>query len=111
MLAQMPVLDMSPGPFASHHRARGPIARQEATGSRHFPSRRGAIAAVLLLLAVWAPSTANAQELKFPQIIKIKYEAQDPRVGGHLSFGWNEKKFGMGWVRTSIRPQDPSRSP
>ncbi len=46
---------------------------------------------MLLLLAIWPPGTTNAQELKFPEIIKIRYEAQDPRIGGHFII-WVERE-------------------
>jgi len=47
---------------------------------------------VLVALATIAPATsAPAQELKYPQIIKIRYEAQDPRIGGHFVI-WVERE-------------------
>jgi hypothetical protein len=68
-----------------------PIASKRAPGSPHFSSRQRVIAAILLLLAIWSPGAARAQELKYPQIIRIKYEAQDPRVGGHFII-WVERE-------------------
>jgi hypothetical protein len=87
----MPIFDKISDPLASRHRDSAAIARNGTTRSPHFSSRRCVIAAMLLLLAIWSPSTANAQELKYPQIIKIKYEAQDPRVGGHFII-WVERE-------------------
>ena len=36
-------------------------------------------------------STAGTQELKYPQVIRVRYEAQDPRVGGHFIV-WVERE-------------------
>ncbi len=44
-----------------------------------------------LLLATLPTGAARAQELTFPQIIKIRYEAVDPRVGGHFVI-WVERE-------------------
>jgi hypothetical protein len=85
----MPAFEMTSGLLASRHG--GSAAFKGATESPHFPSRRRVIAAMLLLLAIWAPRPAHAQEVKYPQIIKIKYEAQDPRVGGHFII-WVERE-------------------
>ena len=63
--------------------AKGPRAR--------FHRAITAATLLLLLLAIWPPGAARAQELKFPQIIKIRYEAQDPRIGGHFII-WVERE-------------------
>jgi hypothetical protein len=42
-------------------------------------------------LAVWTTRSAHAQELTFPQSIRIRYEAVDPRVGGHFVI-WVERE-------------------
>src|SRR5260370_9250004 len=60
-------------------------------GARSLAPDRWPIGAMLLLLAIWPPGTTNAQELKFPEIIKIRYEAQDPRIGGHFII-WVERE-------------------
>jgi len=39
----------------------------------------------------WPTGPVQAQELTFPQIIKIRYEATDPRVGGHFII-WVERE-------------------
>lgn len=44
-----------------------------------------------VLLATLATGAARAQELTFPQIIKIRYEAVDPRLGGHFVI-WVERE-------------------
>jgi hypothetical protein len=42
-------------------------------------------------LTVWTTGSAPAQELTFPQSIRIRYEAVDPRVGGHFVI-WVERE-------------------
>src|SRR5690349_21186423 len=37
------------------------------------------------------PRCASAQEIKFPQIIKIRYEAVDPKAGGQFLI-WVERE-------------------
>ena len=43
------------------------------------------------LLANWPASPAHAQELSFPQLIKVRYEAVDQRAGGHFII-WVERE-------------------
>jgi hypothetical protein len=54
---------------------------------------RGSLASglVLLLIAIGLSAPTGAQDLKYPQIIKIRYEAQDPRTGGHFII-WVERE-------------------
>jgi hypothetical protein len=61
------------------------------TGLRALPSRLGVVSAIFLLLGIWSPCPVTAQELKFPQVITIKYEARDPRAGGHFII-WVERE-------------------
>jgi hypothetical protein len=42
-------------------------------------------------LTAWTTCSASAQELTFPQSIRIRYEAVDPRVGGHFVI-WVERE-------------------
>jgi hypothetical protein len=49
------------------------------------------LGASALLIAMVAASASNAQELKFPQIIKVSYEAQDAHIGGHFIV-WVERE-------------------
>ena len=48
-------------------------------------SLRAAIVAVAGLVLGAIISAAHADDLKFPQIIKLRYEAADQRVGGHFT--------------------------
>jgi hypothetical protein len=66
----------------------------------HMVHKSTAIQACLLALLLiggtipftsWLTGPAQAQELTFPQIIKIRYEATDPRVGGHFII-WVERE-------------------
>lgn len=43
------------------------------------------------MLANWPTQLVHSQELKFPQIIKIRYEALNPRVGGQFII-WVERE-------------------
>jgi hypothetical protein len=52
------------------------------------PARTGATLLALMLCSVGA---THAQQLEFPQIIKIKYEADDPRIGGNFII-WVERE-------------------
>jgi hypothetical protein len=54
---------------------------------------RGFWVSVVALLVFCLLATAKAQELKFPQIITIRYEAPDPRVGGQSII----------WVDSAVR--------
>jgi len=42
-------------------------------------------------IVTWPPSSLRAEDLTFPQIIKVKYEALDPRVGGQFII-WVERE-------------------
>ncbi len=53
--------------------------------------RRSWLRAAVLVAMLLATGVALAQELKFPQIIKIHYEAKDPRVGGQFII-WVERE-------------------
>ncbi len=57
---------------------------------------RGFWASVVALLVFCLPATAKAQELKFPQVITIRYEAPDPRVGGHFIIWMEREKIWYG---------------
>ena len=46
---------------------------------------------VVVILAIGHVSSARAQELTFPRIIKIHYEAVDPHVGGQFIV-WMERE-------------------
>jgi hypothetical protein len=52
---------------------------------------RSWLVGVAVLLATLTTGAARAQELTFPQIIKIRYEAVDPRLGGHFVI-WVERE-------------------
>jgi hypothetical protein len=49
----------------------------------------GIAASLSVLIAVVAPT--DAQDLKYPQIIRVRYEAQDPKIGGHFIV-WVERE-------------------
>ena len=51
------------------------------------------IALGLLLLgsSFWLPRIADAEEIKFPQLIHIRYEAVDPKAGGQFLI-WVERE-------------------
>lgn len=51
---------------------------------------------LLLLLTIYQPNRAQAQELKYPQIIHIHYEAKDPRVGGYFVVWIEREKISYG---------------
>src|ERR1700733_4410759 len=62
------------------------------TGSRSLPLWRVVRSAGLLcLLALLLPHPAKAEELKFPQIISIHYEAKNPQTGGQFII-WVERE-------------------
>lgn len=44
---------------------------------------------ILLLLAL--PRSAATAEIEYPQIIKVRYEAPDPKVGGNFVI-WSERE-------------------
>jgi hypothetical protein len=46
---------------------------------------------IALLTTFWFSSAAIAEDLKFPQIIKIRYEATDTHVGGQFII-WSERE-------------------
>ena len=46
---------------------------------------------VLLGSTFWPPGIARAQEVKFPQLIQIRYEAVDPQAGGQFLI-WVERE-------------------
>jgi hypothetical protein len=77
-------------------RARYPQAESARRGHfltrlRALPRRLGVVSAIFLLLGIWLPCPVKAQELKFPQIIMIKYEAKDSRAGSHFII-WVERE-------------------
>jgi hypothetical protein len=47
--------------------------------------------AIVLFAMLFFAYAANAEELKFPQIIKIRYEATDPHTGGQFII-WSERE-------------------
>jgi VanZ family protein len=51
---------------------------------------------LFLLLAIYQPNRAQGQELKYPQIIHIHYEAKDPRVGGFFVVWVEREKISYG---------------
>jgi hypothetical protein len=52
---------------------------------------RSWLGAILLSGTIWWSTFASAQELKYPQIIKIGYEAIDQRIGGQFVI-WVERE-------------------
>ena len=52
---------------------------------------RIALGMVLLGSCIWPPRISRAQEVKFPQLIQIRYEAVDPRAGGQF-LAWVERE-------------------
>ena len=57
----------------------------------NFPAFTSSLRLGLLAALVGWPSLAPAQELKYPQIIRVRYEALDPKVGGHF-ITWVERE-------------------
>src|SRR5258708_3707362 len=49
------------------------------------------LAPIFCAIALWSSSLVDAQNLQYPQIIQVRYEAQDPRVGGHFIV-WVERE-------------------
>jgi hypothetical protein len=51
------------------------------------------VAEIALLVAIFTlPVDVSAQEeLKYPQVIRVRYEAQDPKLGGHFIV-WVERE-------------------
>ncbi|MGB6538896.1 MAG: hypothetical protein WBF58_23380 [Xanthobacteraceae bacterium] len=68
----------------------GAPVRGRATESHAFLLRFWLIVSAVLL-ANWPTQLVHSQELKFPQIIKIRYEALNPRVGGQFII-WVERE-------------------
>jgi hypothetical protein len=56
-----------------------------------FGRSRHRLWTVALLAALFFGCAANAEDLKFPQIIKIRYEATDPHTGGQFII-WSERE-------------------
>lgn len=56
-----------------------------------FWRNRGWLATLMLLATFWLNQMAAAEELKFPQIITIHYEAKDPHTGGQFII-WVERE-------------------
>jgi len=52
---------------------------------------RIALGLALLGGCIWPPRIAHAEELKFPQMIHIRYEAVDPKAGGQFLI-WVERE-------------------
>jgi hypothetical protein len=52
---------------------------------------RRLVAATITAMIVLRSLGASAQELKYPQFIRVRYEAQDPRVGGYFIV-WVERE-------------------
>ena len=52
---------------------------------------RIALGLLLLGSSFWPPHRAYAQEVKFPQLIHIRYEAVDPKAGGQFLI-WVERE-------------------
>src|ERR1043166_10102070 len=48
-------------------------------------------AVVMLCLTLFMPTSANAAELTYPQLIQVRYEALDQRLGGHFVV-WVERE-------------------
>lgn len=66
------------------------IAKRLARYERHF--LRSLLFGVALISAtLWFSPFAPAQELKYPQIIKIRYEALNPSIGGQFVI-WVERE-------------------
>jgi hypothetical protein len=56
-----------------------------------FWGSRSSLILVILLASVSLNHASSAQELKFPQIITIRYEAKDPHSGGQFII-WVERE-------------------
>lgn len=93
--------------MTSHGPGKAAISAGKASRSPNFASIRREFAAILTLLAVWSPAAASAQELKFPQIIQIKYEAKDPRIGGHFIIWVEREKI---WYGLDPKLYPPAKS-
>lgn len=50
---------------------------------------RGVVALGVLMLAT--PKPADAAEIEYPQVVKVRYEAQDPKAGGNFVI-WSERE-------------------
>ena len=48
-------------------------------------------ALLMLCLTLFMPTSANAAELTYPQLIQVRYEALDQRLGGHFVV-WVERE-------------------
>ena len=46
---------------------------------------------LVLSASIWPPHIAATQEVKFPQLIQIRYEAVDPQAGGQFLI-WVERE-------------------
>jgi hypothetical protein len=53
--------------------------------------RRRWFGTIILLTTLWFNNASPAQDLKFPQIITIHYEAKDPHIGGQFII-WVERE-------------------
>ena len=65
----------------------------------------------MTLLTILSTSHLRGQELKFPQIVTIKYEAPDPQTGGQFIIWVEREKIWYGLDQKLIRPLNPSKSP
>ena len=57
---------------------------------------RRSLGLLILFLAIHHPNRAQAQELKYPQIIHIHYEAKDPHAGGYFIVWVEREKISYG---------------
>jgi len=66
------------------------------------------VLALLLGTMMLQLSASNAQELTYPRVIHIRYEAQDPRVGGHFIAWVEREKIWYGLDSKLYPPRNPS---
>src|SRR3981081_2005908 len=62
---------------------------------------------VLLGNGIWPPRIARAQEVKFPQLIQIRYEAVDQQAGGQFLIWVEREKI---WYGLDPRLYTPAKS-
>ena len=68
---------------------------------------RIALSLVLLGSSIWPPRISRAQEVKFPQLIQIRYEAVDPQAGGQFLIWVEREKI---WYGLDPRLYPPAKS-
>src|SRR5882757_1561004 len=68
---------------------------------------RIALGLVLLGGCFWPPHISRAQEVKFPQLIQIRYEAVDQQAGGQFLIWVEREKI---WYGLDPRLYPPAKS-